>query len=50
MKSYSLNEAEDLLIGKMGTKVRGEYEFELKLEIIGDVIKTARKKIDTGAN
>lgn len=44
MKSYKLDEAEDLLIGKKGTKEREEYEFELKLELIGDMIKTARKK------
>lgn len=44
MKSYKLNEAEDPLIGKKGTKERDEYEFELKLELIGDMIKTARKK------
>lgn len=44
MKSYKLDEAEDLLIGKKGTKGRDEYEFELKLELIGDMIKTARKK------
>lgn len=34
MKSYKLSEAEDLLIGKKGTKPRDEYEFELKLELI----------------
>jgi len=44
MKSYKLSEAEDFLIGKKGTKERDEYEFELKLELIGDMIKTARKK------
>lgn len=44
MKSYKLDEAEDLLIGKKGTKEREDYEFELKLELIGDMIKTARKK------
>lgn len=44
MKSYKLSEAEDILIGKKGTKERDEYEFELKLELIGDMIKTARKK------
>lgn len=44
MKSYKLDQAEDLLIGKKGTKERDEYEFELKLELIGDMIKTARKK------
>lgn len=44
MKTYKLSEAEDLLIGEKGTKERDEYEFELKLELIGDMIKTARKK------
>ncbi len=43
MKTYSLDLAEDLLIGKKGTEERNEYEFELKLELIGDMIKTARK-------
>ena len=44
MKSYKLEEAENLLIGEKGTPEREEYEFELKLELIGDMIKTARKK------
>ncbi|UZO81688.1 helix-turn-helix domain-containing protein [Aquimarina sp. ERC-38] len=44
MKKYTLDKAEDLLIGKRGTKEREEYEFELKLELIGDMIKKARKK------
>lgn len=46
MKSYKISDAEDLLIGKKGTKEREEYEFELKLELIGDMIKMARKKKD----
>lgn len=41
---YTLEQAEDILIGKKGTEQRDEYEFELKLELIGDMIKTARKK------
>jgi len=44
MKNYTLDQAEDLLIGEKGTKERDEYEFELKLERIGVMIKTARKK------
>lgn len=44
MKRYTLSEAEDLLIGQRGTRERDEYEFELKLELIGDMIKTTRKK------
>jgi HTH-type transcriptional regulator/antitoxin HipB len=43
MKSYKLSEAEDLLIGNKGTPERDEYEFELKTEIIGDMIKKVRK-------
>ena len=44
MKSYSLEEAQDLIIGKKGTPRRVQFEFELKLELIGDMIKTARKE------
>ncbi len=44
MKRYTLDQTEDLLIGKKRTEEREEYEFELKLELIGDMIKTARKK------
>ncbi len=44
MKRYTLAEAEDKLIGQKGTPVRDEYEFELKLELIGDMIQMARKE------
>lgn len=44
MKSYSIDEAQDLLIGKIGTTRRDQFEFELKLELIGGMIKTARKE------
>lgn len=44
MKNYTLDEAENLLIGQKGTKERDEYKFVLKLELIGDMIKIARKK------
>lgn len=44
MKSYSLDEAQDSLIGKIGTPRRDQFEFELKLELIGDMIKIARKE------
>ena len=44
MKIYSLDEAQDLLVGKIGTPRRDQFEFELKLELIGDMIKTARKE------
>ena len=44
MKRYSLKEAEDKLIGKKGAPDRDQYEFELKLELIGDMIQRARKE------
>jgi HTH-type transcriptional regulator/antitoxin HipB len=44
MKRYSLSEAEDRLIGVKGTPERDNYEFELKLELIGDMIQAARKE------
>ena len=44
MKQYSLDEVEDVLIGKKGTPAREEYELELQLESIGSMIKTVRKK------
>jgi len=44
MKTYKLSEAEDLLIGLKGSPERDEYEFELKTELIGDMIKKVRKE------
>ena len=44
MKRYKLTEVEDQLIGTVGTPERGQYEFELNLERIGDMIQFARKE------
>lgn len=44
MKSYTLDELTDKYIGKKGTVRRDQFEVDLKLEIIGDIIKIARKK------
>ncbi len=44
MNRYTLQEAEDQLIGKKGTPERDQYEFELKLDLIGDMIEKARKE------
>ncbi len=44
MKRYTLDESKDRLIGAIGTPERDEYEFELKLELIGDMIRMARKE------
>jgi DNA-binding XRE family transcriptional regulator len=40
--TYSLAEMKDKYIGKVGTTERDEYEYELSMEVLGRMIKTAR--------
>ena len=42
IKSYSLAEMKDKYIGKVGTADREEYEYELRMDVLGKMIKTAR--------
>lgn len=44
MKKYSLAEMEDKYIGTKGTKERDEYEYELRMELLGRMIKATRKE------
>lgn len=44
MKSYSLAEMKDKYIGKVGTEDRDNYEYELRMEVLGRMIKAARKE------
>ncbi|SEJ61923.1 Helix-turn-helix [Dyadobacter sp. SG02] len=44
MKTYTLDELEDEIIGKTGTPERDRYEYELQLELVGAAIKQTRKK------
>jgi HTH-type transcriptional regulator/antitoxin HipB len=44
MRSYSLAEMKDKYIGKKGTTKREEYEYELRMDILGRMIKTARQE------
>lgn len=44
IKSYSLAEMKDKYIGKTGTVDRDEYEYELNMEVLGRMIKTARQE------
>ncbi len=44
MKTYSLSEMEDKYIGQKGTKERDEYEYELRMDLLGQMIKTTRKE------
>ena len=44
LKTYSLAEMKDTYIGKVGTQERDEYEYELRMDVIGKMIKTARQE------
>lgn len=44
MKTHSLEELTDKYFGRKGTPEREQFEFELKLDILGDMIKKARKE------
>lgn len=44
MKTKSLDEITDKYIGKEGTPEREEFENELRLDLIGQAIKQARKE------
>lgn len=44
IKSYSLSEMEDRYIGKKGTKERDNYEYELRMDLLGQMIRTTRKE------
>ncbi len=42
--SYSLAEMKNKYIGKKGTADRDEYEYELSMDVLGRMIKTARQE------
>jgi DNA-binding XRE family transcriptional regulator len=44
LKLYSLDEITDEFIGKTGTPKRDAFEYELRLDVIGEAIKQARKE------
>lgn len=44
LKTYSLDEVTDKYVGKKGTPKRDEFENELRLDLIGQAIKKARKE------
>jgi len=43
-KTYTLTEMKDRYIGKVGTKDRDEYEYELRMDFLGKMIKAARQE------
>ncbi len=44
MKTYTLNQVQDKLIGKVGTASRDKFEYDLQMELIGNAIKQTRKE------
>ncbi|MHA8085308.1 helix-turn-helix domain-containing protein [Aquirufa antheringensis] len=44
MKTYSLGEMKDKHIGPIGSNERDEYEYELRMEVLGKMIKTTRRE------
>ena len=44
MKTYSLDDVQDQLIGKVGTANRDKFEYELKMDLIGKAIKQTRQE------
>lgn len=44
LKTYSLAEMKDKYIGKVGTNERDKYEYELRMDVLGKMIKTARQE------
>jgi DNA-binding XRE family transcriptional regulator len=42
LKTHSLESLTDKYIGKQGTPVRDRFDFELKADCIGEIIKQAR--------
>jgi DNA-binding XRE family transcriptional regulator len=44
LKMMTLDQMKDKDIGKTGTPQRDKYEFDLRMEILGEMIKSVRKE------
>lgn len=44
MKMMTLDQMKDKDIGIMGTAERDKYEFDLRMEVLGEMIKSVRKE------
>lgn len=44
MKMMTLDQMKDKDIGEIGTAERDKYEFDLRMEVLGDMIKFVRKE------
>jgi len=44
MKTYTLDQLKDKHLGKVGEEKRDKYEYELRLDLLGELIKQTRKE------
>ena len=44
MKTYTLDQVQDKLIGTIGTPDRDKFEYELQMDLIGKAIKQTRQE------
>lgn len=44
VKTYTLSEMKDKYIGTAGTQEREDYEYELRMDVLGKMIKAARQE------
>ena len=42
LKTYSIEDVQDLIIGEQGTPEREKFEYELQIDLIGKAIKQTR--------
>ena len=44
VKAYTLDQMKDEFIGKKGSVAREDYEYELRMDVLGKMIKAARQE------
>jgi len=44
IKTFTFSEMKDKYIGKVGTLERDQYEYELRMDVLGKMVKAARKE------
>ena len=44
LKTFSLEEMKDKYVGKSGSRKREQYGYELRMDVLGRMIKAARQK------
>jgi len=44
LRIYTLEQAKDKHLGKIGSEARDKYEYELRLDLLGEMIRQARKE------